>query len=219
MRAVPAPSPREAELVALLAARDARLEELARENALLRQKVDALVRRLFGSKSERLDPDQLLLLLAGAPPAVAAEVATPTAAPRAAAPTRSRRGPRLPAHLPVVEEVLAVAVTVCPGAWRRVGHEVSESLDYTPGRFFKRRLVRPKYVARRSGGNAFLIAPLPAALRERGLAARASWPRSSSLNTPITCPSTGRSRSTRSATAFTCPGRRWRAGWSWRPTG
>jgi len=43
-------------------------EELARANQeikLLREKIDALVRRLFGAKSEKLDPEQLLLLLQG----------------------------------------------------------------------------------------------------------------------------------------------------------
>ncbi len=38
--------------------------ELSRqENTLLRQKIDALVRRVFGSSSERLDRAQLELLL------------------------------------------------------------------------------------------------------------------------------------------------------------
>src|SRR5437762_12905604 len=42
------------------------LEALAqsrRENELLRQKIDLLVRRVFGSSSERLDRNQLELLL------------------------------------------------------------------------------------------------------------------------------------------------------------
>ena len=156
--------------------RDGRLEELARENALLRQKVDALVRRLFGARSERLDPGQLLLLLQGTEAPVLSPPAPPPRASAGARPPRPRRRARLPEHLPVVEEVLdPEAVRACPGAWRRVGEEVSEQLDYEPGRFYRRRLVRPKYVSRRGGGmgeaSAFLIAPLPAGLLERGLAA------------------------------------------------
>ena len=168
-----AATPREAELLAQVQVRDGRLEELARENVLLRQKVDALVRRLFGVKSERLDPGQLLLLLGGAEP----PVPPPASArrPSSSGAPRSRR-PRLPEHLPVVEEILdPEAVRACPGAWRRVGEEVSETLDYEPGRFYRRRLVRPKYVLRRRGGmgegSPFLIAALPAGLLERGLAA------------------------------------------------
>jgi len=38
---------------------------LEKENALLREKIGLLVRKLFGAKSERLDPAQLLLLLQG----------------------------------------------------------------------------------------------------------------------------------------------------------
>ena len=38
-------------------------EGLRRENELLRQKIDLLIRRVFGSSSERLDKAQLELLL------------------------------------------------------------------------------------------------------------------------------------------------------------
>src|SRR5450759_4667890 len=42
------------------------IQSLTAENQLLRQKLDALIRRYFGSpKNETLDPNQLLLLLAG----------------------------------------------------------------------------------------------------------------------------------------------------------
>ena len=56
---------REAELLAELKARDEQLASLEKENALLRQKIDLLVRKLFGAQSEKLDPAQLLLLLQG----------------------------------------------------------------------------------------------------------------------------------------------------------
>ena len=39
-------------------------------------------------------------------------------------------------------------VKACPEAWRRIGEEVSERLDYEPARFLRRRTVRPKYVQR-----------------------------------------------------------------------
>ena len=43
-----------------------RLAILEKENALLREKIDAaLVRRLFGAQSEKIEPGQLLLLLQG----------------------------------------------------------------------------------------------------------------------------------------------------------
>lgn len=47
----------------------------------------------------------------------------------------------------------------------------SEQLDYEPGRFLRRRIIRRKYVHRTDTDLAPIIAPLPASLRERGLAA------------------------------------------------
>lgn len=141
------------------------------ENALLRQKVDALVRRIFGARSEALDPAQLelLLQLSTTPPAAA-----PPQRGLETSPSRSRKenAPRLPEHLPVVEQVLdPEPVKAQPEQWRCIGQEVSEQLDYEPGRFLRRRLVRRKYVHRINADRAPIIAPLPASLRERGLAA------------------------------------------------
>src|SRR5450755_3908864 len=164
---------REAELLAEIKAlndRLARMEALEKENALLRQKIDLLVRRLFGAQSERLDPAQLLLLLQGldepgkAPEPVAAE------APRRStgqSPPRER-GPRLPEHLPVIEEVIVPEpVKLAPQDWRRIGEEVSERLDYEPARFLRRRTVRPKYVQRGILDAVPIVAPLPDSLLER----------------------------------------------------
>jgi len=52
------PSAREAELIE-------RIARLENENALLRQKLDMVLRKMFGARSEKLDSNQLLLLLAG----------------------------------------------------------------------------------------------------------------------------------------------------------
>ena len=63
---------REQELTSQLAQCQQALLESRRENALLRQKVDLLVKRVFGSSSELLDRNQLELLTlpesAAAPP-------------------------------------------------------------------------------------------------------------------------------------------------------
>jgi cell division septum initiation protein DivIVA len=50
-------TPREAELSQLLEQCQAALAQSLRENELLRQKIDLLVRRVFGSSSEKLDPE------------------------------------------------------------------------------------------------------------------------------------------------------------------
>ena len=155
-------TPREAELTS-------QLEAVLRENALLRQKIDLLVRRVFGSSSERLSPDQLELLLALSERPVAVAPVEKPAAP-AVVRAQKERAPRLPEHLPVVEEILdPEPVKAAPGEWRRIGEEVSEQLDYEPGRFLRRRLVRPKYVRKDDRDAAPVIAPLPARLQDRSL--------------------------------------------------
>lgn len=143
------------------------------ENLLLRQKIDLLVRRVFGASSERLDTAQLELLLqlpkssATEPPSLAPEkLSLPvTRHPR-------DRTPRLPANLPVVEEVIEPAdVKATPTEWRCIGQEVSEQLDYEPARFLRRRTIRKKYVHRTNLDLVPVIAPLPARLQDRSLPA------------------------------------------------
>jgi transposase len=78
----------------------------------------------------------------------------------------------LPEHLPVEEEVIIpLEVQAEPEAWREMGEEVSEQLDYRPARYLRKRLVRKKFVSLREPGRAPVIAPLPAGLQERCLAA------------------------------------------------
>src|SRR5687768_1164008 len=77
------------------------LAHVQKENALLRQKVDALVRRLFGSTSEKVDSAQLELLLqlasaAAAPASGAVRTVEKTAEPS----PRKQRAPRIPENLP-----------------------------------------------------------------------------------------------------------------------
>jgi transposase len=157
-------TPREEEL-------SQQVELLRQENALLRQKIDLLVKRVFGSSSEQLDKNQLELLTR---PESAAAAALPVAAQQK---ERSKSSPkqrvaRLPENLPVVEEVIDPdAVRAQPEAWRWIGQEVSEQLDYEPGRFLKRRVVRRKYVHKTSPDSTPLIAPLPERLLDRSLPA------------------------------------------------
>jgi transposase len=143
-----------------------------RENQRLRQKIDLLVRRVFGSSSEKLDAAQLQLLqLSEAPPVAEPLPAPPSQTPPAPRP-RPPKAPRLPDNLPVVEEVIdPEPVKAQPENWRQIGQEVTEQLDYEPGRFLKRRTVRRTYVHRTNQDSAPVTAPLPPCLQERGLAA------------------------------------------------
>jgi transposase len=146
---------------------------LQRENQLLREKVNLLLRRVFGSSSEKLDAAQLQLLLSGAElakPAPESSVETPKPKPQAPTP-RPPKTPRLPDNLPVVEEVIdPEPVKAAPEQWRQIGQEVSEQLDYEPARYFRRRLVRRTYVSKVEPDQAPVTAPLPPTLQERCIA-------------------------------------------------
>ena len=162
-----------------------RCAELETENKLLRQKVDQLVRRCFGARSESLSPDQLELLLTGneepPPGKTDASRAASTAGDtlEALPPEHKTKGlktarrPRLPEHLPIVEEFVdPPEVLADPDAFRRIGEERTEQLDYTPGRFFQHHTVRGKYVRKKDADAVPLIAPLTI-LQDRCLAAPA----------------------------------------------
>jgi transposase len=162
------------QLLVMLNQRDQRIEELQNENALLRQKVDLLIRKVFGASSERLDPSQLDLFLLGenTPGKPEAFSALEEAEPQPARRRAPQREERWPEDLPVVEQVIdPEEVKARPEAWRCIGQEVSEQLDYEPARFLRRRLVRRKYVSRKTPLTAPVIAGLPPMLQERSLPA------------------------------------------------
>jgi len=157
----------------------AELKAMRIENELLRQKLDVMARRLFGKKSEELSKDQLQLLfqeLLTPGPAEGKELgpeAIETPPPRpVATPARPRRErtPRLPEHLPVIEEVIVPEpVKAAPQNWRKIGEEVTERLDFEPARFLRRRTVRPKYVRKGDPDTAPVIAALPPCILERSI--------------------------------------------------
>ena len=166
-------SPREAELTVQLEQALQLNAALQRENRLLREKVNLLLRRVFGATSEKLDAAQLQLLLAGTQlveSAVEPTAAVPKAAPQTPA-VRKPKTPRLPETLPVVEEVIdPEPVKAAPEQFRQIGQEVSEQLDYEPARYFRRRVVRRTYVSKAEPEAAPVTAPLPPTLQERCLA-------------------------------------------------
>jgi transposase len=148
------------------------LLESRRENALLRQKIDLLVKRVFGSSSEQLNPGQLELLMAMPENATVTTTAVPAVKKELPSGSVKKRWPRLPENLPVVEEVIdPEPVKAQPKEWRCIGQEVSEQLDYEPGRFLRRRVVRRKYVHRTNPDCAPVIAALPERLLDRSLPA------------------------------------------------
>ncbi len=133
---------------------------LRQENRLLRQKVEALVKRVFGGgRGEKVDRLQLNLMLEGLEGSVVAEKELAQEEEPAVARKR-RRGRR---SLPPMEEQRIVMepeeVGAAPGLWKKIGEERTEELDLTPARFFKRVYLRPKYVNRCDGRIVMAGAP------------------------------------------------------------
>ena len=151
------------------------LEASRIENTLLRQKLDALARRLFGKKSEQLDAAQLQLLLSGLAQADVQPLAPASALPALCMPRRSRTHTqrlRTPEDLEVVREVIEPDLVLAqPGHWKCISQEVSRLLDYQPGKFFWRETVRPKYVRVEDRTLPPVVAAAPARVADRCLAA------------------------------------------------
>jgi transposase len=126
-------------LKSMLAEALAALVASQRHGAQLQAQVEQLLRRLFGRKSERLDPDQLLLFDLSPPETPATPPAPDGDADDGGAPRR-RKGHgrrRQPSHLPREPRVyeLSEAERACDhcGQLRQViGQEKSEQLEYTP---------------------------------------------------------------------------------------
>jgi transposase len=141
---------------------------------VLREKIDLLVRKVFGKSSEVLDDKQLMLLLEASEGAKKAEAsASAMAALEAEIEAESKVGkqrkskqerePRIPDHLPVSEQIVIDPdeVKAAPEAYRHITDEVTEQLDYQPGRYTKRLIIRRKYAKRDNPYQAPIIAELP----------------------------------------------------------
>jgi len=134
---------------------------------LLRQELDQLKKMIFGARQERFvgngaDPAQLAMGLES-------EVVTATSLVKAkkieytrsqgilTSPATSHQGRmKLPEHLERKEILVDVAH---PEDSRQIGQEITEELEYRPGKLYVNRFVRPKYVSPDS--QTILIAPMP----------------------------------------------------------
>ena len=147
----------------------------------LQQRLDQLLRRLYGPKAERFDPNQPWLL-----PELATANADPngtTAAPTppadmdeatTAKPKRPGHGRKpLPADLPRrrIEHALPEVQRVCPccgEVCQKFGEEISEQLDYQPASLFVQQHVRFKYACTKCHDHV-TTAPVPVAVIDKGL--------------------------------------------------
>ena len=158
-------------------------QELQRENQQLRasneafkEKISALevqlgqlYKLIQGFKSERFIPEileqQLSLFSENADKT--GQVASPKETITYTREKQKHPGrSSLPEHLPVREVILEPVEDV--STLKKIGQEVSETLEYTPASLVKRRTIRPKYARKDQQG--VVIAPLPTRPIEKSIA-------------------------------------------------
>ena len=147
------------QLVSLVKSQALRIAKLEHQLAGMR-------RHRFGSRSESLDQLELTL----EEEEIAAAKATPPDLPSDtddAAKEKPKRKP-LPANLPRQEQLLSPGESCgdCGGALKVLGEDVTEELDYLPGRFVVNRIVRPRMACKCC--ETICQAPLPSRPIERG---------------------------------------------------
>lgn len=130
-----------------------KLAELERDAA--KAKLKAALKRYFGRSSEKLDENQLKMAWA----AVEADLASRETAPLAT-PERAPRPPRVPSQrrarrmeeLPILETVVIdvpAEAKIAPDGTSlvKIRDEVTEEVDYQPGKLFRRQIIRPVYAS------------------------------------------------------------------------
>lgn len=135
------------------------LSELRKREERIAQltfRIEQLERMLFGAKSERYvptDPGQSTLfeVQATAEPATEQVSYTRTKPGQKKQPVREA----IAAHLPRVERVIEPGDL--PEGARKIGEEITETLEYTPATIHVDKVVRPKY----AHDDRVLVAPMP----------------------------------------------------------
>jgi len=174
---------------ALLAQKDAQIEQLLlkyeslqRQHTTLQHQIEQLIRRIYGRKSEKIDPNQLMFdsivqesLAQSA--AIAAkkekeenataktEIETPATVPAKSRKERTQYGRLpIPEHLERVEIIIDIPEDEKVSAFtgeplKVIGVEVSEKLEYRPGKLIVNVYKRPQYALPNNEG--VVSAPLP----------------------------------------------------------
>lgn len=139
----------------------------------LEHRLDQLLRRLYGPRSEKIDPNQLLLFEDAAAPPDSSPAEAPPEESKTPKTTTKRGRKRLPANLPRVpiEHDLAEAEKICPCCGESlcaIGEETSEQLDYEPASLFVWLHIRKKYACKECEGHV-ATASKPAEPIDKGL--------------------------------------------------
>ncbi len=132
-------------------------------NARLEYKMRDLLRRIYDTKSEKLNPAQRLLFgILDETPVVAAATSTAADAKQTLKGASKKRGggrrPK-PENLPVRRRVIDLPAEQKAGLVK-IREEITEQIEYQPSRFYRLQLVRPVY-AHPKKAHAPVVAALP----------------------------------------------------------
>ncbi|MEM9159220.1 MAG: IS66 family transposase [Verrucomicrobiota bacterium] len=141
----------------VISGKDERIAELEAQIAWFRRQVFA------GGKSEKIDAGQLDLLLGQLEEAKAApaQPVKPSCGRKAKKPRKTRD--ELYGNLPVLQETVVepVKVKANPSLYERIGQEETFEVKVDPPRFYRHRIVRPKYRKVGDKAEAPVLAPAP----------------------------------------------------------
>jgi transposase len=157
---------------AVVAQYDETITSQQRTIAAMEHRLEQLLRRQYGPKQERIDPDQLMLFSTEELEEVLEELAA-TNSKRRSSKRRGHGRQTLPKHLPRERKVyeLSAAQRACPccGNQREeIGSETSEQLEIIPAQVTIIEHVRKKYACRTCEEN-LVIAPKGPQPIEKGL--------------------------------------------------
>lgn len=139
-------------------------EKLVQQNATLQHELDNLKRLIFGSKNERFipsgsTPSQLSLDIQADAVAECSVVKAQKIEYTRNSTEITKEHPgrtKLPDHLER-REIIIEPAQVIEGS-KKIGEEITEELEYEPGKLFVNRIVRPKYAKPNNEG--IIIAPM-----------------------------------------------------------
>lgn len=157
------------------ARKDVIIDEYAAENMQLKHELSKLKTLVFGAKSERfqgqgsVDQMQLSFEDESLKPLTAEQLTQKINYTRKKAVLGVSSHPgrtAFPASLPRQERILLPETDLT--GYREVGREITEELEYIPGKLFVRQYIRPKFVRKNTDG--FIVAGLPSRPIEKGIA-------------------------------------------------
>jgi transposase len=138
------------------------------EIRLLHEKVRYLMKKMFGRSSEKMSPDQMELAFEELREVQDALDEATERLEELGEQKESQRGKRKPLRERIPEDLPTERVVIIPDevkanpeSYKKIGEETVEELDVTPAQFFRRIIIREKYVKMDDRSAAPVIVPAP----------------------------------------------------------